>query len=219
MPTTDITNAARITYRCTQDYTGEIFQFGFAVAKRDPAVQSDMIDRMEEGWTDAVGGLLKKVHLVEIVYSEWGTSGFVGFHQKMSKPFNLAAGSDAPLPPQCAVVVTLLNTTDLDISLKRRRGRYYLGLIGVGQLDATGKLTTVQQDAFLALAQGLDKSVRDTVPVSGLPDGTCIASPAEGKLITADLCGVGLGIDTQRRRRKKIVESIKYDAIDAISGP
>jgi len=47
----------------------------------------------------------------------------------------------------------------------------------------------------------------------------CIASAAEGKLITADVMGVGLGIDTQRRRRQKIAEDIVYEALETAGPP
>lgn len=214
MTTFDITEAARVTFRLTQDFTGEWFQFGIATGRRELDIADDLLDRCAEWGTDHLMGKIHACHLEELVYSEWGTSGFTGFHQKRSKLVHLAAASGAPLPPQCAVAVTLLNDTDTDISLKRRRGRLYLGLIAVTQLDTAGKLATIQQSGYLTMMQDLTDSLQSAVPASGNPDGPCIASAAEGRLITVDKYGVGLGIDTQRRRRQKIVESILYGPAD-----
>lgn len=210
MSTYDISKAARITFKCREDNTSEEYQYSVATGARDPDVQDDILDRMEEFWTDELGGLTVKNHLVNITYAEWGTSGFTGFHQRLDHVVNLASNSGDQLPPQCAVVATFLNVSDPTISLKRRRGRMYLGLIGKTATGTDGKLTTTQRDALVLAMKALDDALKLTVPVSGNPDGICIASQAEGKLITADKVSVGLGVDTQRRRRKKITEGMVY---------
>lgn len=210
MPTFELDQAARITWRMTEDGTGEIFQFGLSTGKRDPQVIPDLLANMELAWTDNLAARIASCTLRQIVYAEWGSSGFVGFHQVQEVQVSHVSSGGSPLPPQCALVVSLLNSVDNDISLKRRRGRMYLGLIPAAHIDSAGKYSSTQHNALVPGMADLFQDLIDIVPTATAPGGPCIASAAEGALITADKFGVGYGIDTQRRRRQKVNEAITY---------
>lgn len=206
----DIDQAARITWRMTQNITGEVFQFGLSTGRREEGGVDDLLEAMEVAWDEELSGRLAQCTLREIVYAEWATSGFVGFHQVSSIMVSHASTGGNPLPPQCAVVVSLLNTTDTDVSLKRRRGRTYLGLIPTSHIDASGKYAAAQHDALEPAWANVVQHLINLVSASEAPPGPCIASAAGQQLITADKYGIGFGIDTQRRRRQKVDEAIEY---------
>ena len=210
MTTYDLDQAAKLTFRMKQLLTNEEFQFGLSTGKRDPAVVDDLLDTMVASWSDDLSARFGQTALTEVTYSEWGTSGFVGFHQMQSLLASESSPATAPLPPQCAVVVSLLNTDDPSISLKRRKGRCYMGLIPASHLDSAGKYSSTNRDAMVAAWGNFIGQLITIVPASLAPTGPCIASEAEGKLIAANQYAVGVGIDTQRRRRQKLNEAISY---------
>lgn len=214
MSTIDIADTARLTVRLKETATSEIFQFGVGVSQREPDVWSDFLDRIDEWCTTDLPNVVSGATAYQLVYAEYGTSGFTGYHQKAEKVINRAGNSSAILPPQNAVCVSLLNDEDTDISLKRRRGRMYLGLVRVSWLDGNGKLTSTPINDITVAIQNLTDRIQDTVPVAGLPDGMLINSLAEGKGITVSKIGIGAAVDTQRRRRQKVNEAIVYQPAD-----
>jgi len=209
MATLVIGEAALITFRCTEDFDSEQFQYSFATGQRDSADWSALIDAMETWWVNELGGLVNKCHLVSIVYSEWDTVGFTGWHVRATKPMSHASNSGNVLPPQCAMVVTLLNTSDTLVPIRNRRGRSYLGLIGSGSIDSNGRLTSTIQTAVHDAMQALFTALLSVTGTSF--SGIGVASIAQQVLYETEQFGIGVGVDTQRRRRKKLVESIAYD--------
>jgi len=216
MATLPITDAAHVTYRMHETATGELLQFGFSTAKRGDFDVLAFVDAMEAAWADDLVSTMAQVVLDQVVYSEWGTSGFVGFHQVHAKLVNHASGTGAILPPQCAVTVSLLNLQEPGDSIKRRRGRIYFGTVPTAQVGSDGRLSTSAVDLYESLIPDLQTALNSIASASGDCSGLCIASRAGSTLYSADAFGVGRGVDTQRRRREKVAEEIAYSALAEI---
>lgn len=217
MASVDIDQAARVTFKLVQDFDGEEWQFGFGTHKRDSADWEGLIGTMESAFADNLSSKIEQCHLYQVAYSEWGTSGFTGFHQKLAVGYSDVTNTGDQLPPQIAVVVSLLNTVDVGISLKRRRGRIFMGQIPEAYEDAQGRLGSTFQAAYLTAWQAMDAAARTVPAGTGTEDfdGLCVVSQAEGSLISCDKIGVGVGFDTQRRRRRKVAEAIVYVDVPA----
>jgi len=179
---------------------------------RDAADWETLLDAAEL-WVTTDGLVLERTTLTGITYSEWGTSGFTGFHQRASRVATHTYSGGNQLPPQCAAVISLLNKTEAAVSVKRRRGRIYLGQLPVSQVDGDGMLTSAAVSDIIGHFQNLSDAYRG-VPAGSAGgtamDGLCIVSEAEGVIMEADVGGVGFAVDTQRRRRRKRVEAIDY---------
>lgn len=215
MATAPISEAARVTWELQKDDDAELYQYSCATYQRDSADWGDLMSAAETWWVDEIGGLTARSHLVGVRYSEWGTGGgFTGFHQKASIVVSHGGSSGAMLPPQCAVVVSLLNTIDVSTNLKSRRGRIYYGMVPTGSVTTDGKLSSTAhdgvEDAFVALVAALEAVPGSSTSHAAVLDGIAIASPTTSLLLQANKLGVGLGIDTQRRRRRKVQEAIVY---------
>jgi len=206
---------AKIFFTHTQDLDGELWLYGMALMNRDAVDWDALIDAMETAWTDNVGGLTEKSHLVKVAYSEWDTVSFTGWHQRRAKAVNHAGGSGNMLPPQNAVVATLLNVDETGIPIRSRRGRVYFGMVPATFLDANGALTSTGHDGYATAMQGFQDAA-NSVPASSsgdiVTDGLCVASPTNSQIYNAQDYGIGLAIDTQRRRRQKRTEGIVYTA-------
>lgn len=211
MPVQNISESSMITFRMTQDLTGELYLMSFKTGRRSPGDWGTLLAAADTAFHNNVTALISKSHHIGTVYSEWGTSGFVGYHAKASTISNQACNSGAMLPPQNAVVVSLLNTVE-NFSVKRRRGRIFHGPIPVSFLTADGKLNQTNADAIRDAWRAVGAALApvntalndvDTVEI-------CVASEAEGKIMPATKIGVGLAVDTQRRRRRHEVEGIAY---------
>lgn len=215
MTTLPIDNAAMVTFRFRQTFDSEDWQFGVKTVVRDSADWADLLTAAL-GWVTADNPIMERTTLTGITYSEWGTSGFEGFHQQTAILASHSYSSGNQAPPQCAAVVSLLNTSENTISIKRRRGRIYFGQLAIASLDADGLLTTTYTAAAITSAQALDAALA-SVPggsAGGVTmDGVCIVSQAEGVIMEADSVGCGLAVDTQRRRRRKRNEAISYASI------
>lgn len=215
MTVLDITNAALVTFRLRQTLDNEDWQFGCKTIIRDPADQIDLLTAAL-GWITSGDLIMERTALTAITYSEWSTSGFTGFHQLQAVLASDTFSSGNQLPPQCAVVVSLLNTTETSLSIKRRRGRIYWGQIPVANVDGDGQLSTSSRNDYGTAVESLDAALR-SVPSGALSgsdlDGLCVCSPAAGEIMQADFYGVGLAVDTQRRRRRKRTESISYQPL------
>lgn len=213
MATQPIEDAAHITFRMHQTATGEIQQVGFSTIKRADFDIVGLLDDMETWYEEDGASLSAQSNLDEIVYAEWGSSGFTGFHQVQVKMVSVASGSGAITPPQCATTVSLLNLQEPGDSIKRRRGRMYWGPVPVSHLGSDGRLTTGVPTLFEDAMATLQAALLAAAGVNDATSGLCIASAAAGLLYSADAVGVGRGVDTQRRRREKVSEEITYNAL------
>jgi hypothetical protein len=101
------------------------------------------------------------------------------------------------IPPQCAVVVS----ERTDLATHEGRGRVYLPATGVGSLTATGQLnSTAQANAAAAWGHALS----GMLTAGYQPVIYHRASRSGTNIISVD---VGQVIDTQRRRRDKLIET------------
>jgi hypothetical protein len=114
-----------------------------------------------------------------------------------------------------AIVISLLNTSEeATVPVRRRRGRFYHGVCLATALASDGRVAGSYQSQLDAAWREIDGAMRlvPGVTAPGL-SGFCIASVASDQLFSADLMGVGLAFDTQRRRRKKTPEDLTYSAL------
>ena len=213
MTSEPIENAALVTFRLRQTADAEDYQFGVKMLKRNSSSWGTLLGAMH---TWATGHAVHFCHgctLTGITYSEWETSGFTGFHQVAALVASDTLGSGNPLPPQCAVVVSLLNTDEPGTPLRRRRGRIYTGTPSQTMIDTSGRLATIQQSGIATDFVALQTALNANASILGSFNGISIVSEADGVIRPANEIGVGLGIDTQRRRRRHLQESIVYTSI------
>jgi hypothetical protein len=204
-------DAALISFKLTENATGETYQMGFKTGKRSLAAnQSALIDAVKAAWTTNISPRTAASTLVAITYSEWGTLGFTGWHQKLAKPYSEASLVGNPLPPQLAIVVSTRYDGDLTIPIRRRRNRIYHGLCTSADMDSAGKVTTTARTAIRDGWKAIGTAAKAVPSDGAVCDGLGVCSVVDGSIFNASVIGVGLGFDTQRRRRQKVVESIAY---------
>ena len=113
------------------------------------------------------------------------------------------SGVSAALPPQCAVAVTLRTA----LSGASYRGRYYLPAPEVTGLTTVGRLSNTAKNQILVSltnAHGAEIATGPTVT---------IYSRVHHSIEQVTQISVGDVVDTQRRRRDKLVESRSGNAI------
>lgn len=109
------------------------------------------------------------------------------------------ASTNHPLPPQCAVCVTLRSATNTG----HGRGRFYLPAPIITALDLTGRLTSAFQSQLVI---SLNAAYSAAATATGRFNPVVYSRSLRGTLdvVTGD---IGNLVDTQRRRRNKIAES------------
>lgn len=119
--------------------------------------------------------------------------------------------SSTGMPAQNSLVVTTLADDPAHFAPHRanRRGRFYLPTMGESILSGQGFVTTGNRDSILAAASAF---VTDITPTLSNGHGVTpiIVSRKLVSISTMQYVGVGLLVDTQRRRRNKLVESPTY---------
>lgn len=213
MTSQPIEDSALLTFRFKQTADDEEFQWGIKIVKRLEADWAALLAAVHTWGTGHLAHFTHGCTLTGITYSEWETAGFTGFHQAASLVTADAMGSGNPLPPQCAVVLSLLNDDEPSTPLRRRRGRVYLGLVSQTMIDTNGRLATIQQSGIQTDFVALQTALETVASTTGDFNGISIVSQADGVIRPANKIGVGLGIDTQRRRRRHVVESITYTSV------
>lgn len=125
-----------------------------------------------------------------------------------------ASASNALLPNQCAVCVTL----DTALPGRTRKGRVFLPLLGDVQMDA-GRVLQNDEIAsafrnFLADTQNDWIAIDGDFPADGLQTARwVVASRTNGDMNPITRVRVGQVMDTQRRRRSSQVENYAAAAI------
>lgn len=119
-----------------------------------------------------------------------------------SDQFTLTAvsGTTSPLPLEVAIVTSFYNSTETSVSIRRRRGRIYLGPINLTCLDATGTYPLVS-DATLTKINTAAEALQVAAAAADVP--WCVWSRAEGQLFPVDSGWTENDFDTQRRRGAK----------------
>jgi hypothetical protein len=116
------------------------------------------------------------------------------------------ASADAPLPSQCAHVVSLRT----GLPGPRYRGRMYLPGFGVSQMTVEGQIAAgAASDLANGMAAFFD-AVNDSVVA---PATAFVASDAAQQLTAITSVQVGTTVDTQRRRRDAVPEIYSTAAV------
>lgn len=110
------------------------------------------------------------------------------------------AGTSSPLPLEVAIVTSFYNSTETTTTIRRRRGRVYLGPINLTNLDATGTYPLVA-DACLTKINTAMEAMCVAAAAADCP--WCVWSRAEGQLFPVDSGWTENDFDTQRRRGAK----------------
>lgn len=119
-----------------------------------------------------------------------------------SDTFTLTAvsGTASPLPLEVAIVTSFYNSTETSTTIRRRRGRVYLGPINLTCLDAAGTYPLVT-DATLTKINTAMEAMQVAAAAADVP--WCVWSRASGELFPVDSGWTENDFDTQRRRGAK----------------
>jgi hypothetical protein len=205
-------SAAKLSWIFNEVDFGDVGTWGVHTGVRDLGDVNDLFDIMEGYWALLIGqNLLNHVALMRVVYSEWATAPFVGWHQRATKEEAIVGGSDPALPKQCQIVTTYRLSTGLEA--RRSRNRFYLPGVRTAIIDAAGRIDTTAQGGIGSAGVTLHTDLAGVTAADPALAGLCIASPAGNTILQADQLGVGRGIDTQRRRADKVPEDIVYASL------
>jgi hypothetical protein len=191
----------------------ELCTVGVHTAVRAPAQYSQLITCMQDFMTDLVDSLVP-VNGVSITIANWGTTGFVGWHQVALFDDTAATyGDNNSLPHQLQAVGTYVNDNELTVAPGRRRNRSYIGPMSDNTLNAAeGRIGPTLQGSMLLAWTNLDGALRGVgSPSTSDFEGLCVVSEAEGVMMDATRVKVGAKYDIHRSRAQKTPEN--YDVI------
>lgn len=106
-------------------------------------------------------------------------------------------GTPVSLPLECAIVCSFYASIPTLTSIRRRRGRIYLGPLDIVALDTTGPFPMIPSSTTDSLADAC-QSLQEDAAVAGFP--WAVWSRAAGDLFPVDSGWVNNEFDTQRRR-------------------
>jgi hypothetical protein len=211
-------NAMQVTFVWEASVFPELSQFSFHTGKRASADLSDFVDLLESQWT-RFAPQQAEVQLKRIVLSQWAEVSFVGWHELYAREESAVQSVDVTgLPHQDAIVVSLLNETDVGVPLRSRRNRFYVGPLAqvvVTESEDT-RMTNGRQIGLLDNMTGLDADLRTipaTVPPSSDFDGLCVSSPKTELLMDATRVTVGRRIDIHRSRGQQTPENNEFGVL------
>lgn len=183
-----------------------------------PALLQAIATGARDSWNSAWGGVVSW-------FSNAVTAKMVTAYQMdntlhtVSTAVALFSGGDAwagtgsnGLPPQDALVVSTYrdDPTTYHTNRASRRGRFYLPTMDAGMLSSQGVVSGTHQAGILGQAAAF---ISDLYALS-LPSGATLwPSVLSRKLVEEGgitYVGVGVIMDTQRRRRNKLVENYAY---------
>lgn len=207
--------ASELQWISQDDVTLEDYSFSLKTGLKGSGDWAGLHTAMETFWSSLVGtGILNGATLRQTRYNNWETSGgFTGWHLTNAKSQSIAGGGVSRLPTQLAVVISLLNTSELTVNLGRRRSRCYLGPCPASIIGGDGKITTGNITDMGTAIQDLHDDLQGLTGGLSTVDGLGVVSPTEGKSMEATRWGVGRQMDTHRSRRQKAVEGITYTVL------
>jgi len=138
-----IADSMKVTVLLLQNVTGESMQFGFHTGKRE---DEDSLHDIHNAAVDFANGLsgdgiICGMSIVGTSEAYWLTGGgFTGWHQIHHEDENIALSTAAQLPPQCALVASYRNTSEVTVPRGRKRNRMYLGLLRADLLENDGTI-------------------------------------------------------------------------------
>mgnify|MGYP000852382979 FL=1 len=185
-------------HRLEGTFPGEVWSFGLYTDSNlsVAAAQSSWMTGITNFWAEVTALLCTDVTTTRAVTVELDPA--TGKQLTGAEDTRADAGTSAAtcLPFQCAPVVSLRTAT-----LSRAgRGRFYAPSLAVDQVAAGRMLTTARDslaDGALALVQGVTSAGGNVV----------IYHRASGTTTPVTSLDVGDVIDTQRRRRNKLIEA------------
>jgi hypothetical protein len=215
MPQADISEAWKVSATYETVLYPELCTFGIHTGKRDPITYDPICDAMATFLDDMVT-LLVPVEGRTLQISEWNDVGFTGWHQVFSRDDSANTyGDNNSLPHQLQCVGSVINDTETDVPVGRRRNRSYVGPMSDNTLNSSeGRIgSTLQADALSAWGT-LDDNL---VAIFGLigdawEGGLCVVSPAAGLIMEGNRVKVGAKYDIHRSRAQKTPES--YISVD-----
>lgn len=215
-------HVTRVTLSGKMFSGNEIWQTGFFIGRASgpvaPPTQAiaDMIrDNFVLFWKDAANGINTYTSLEEIKLAELDVNGKYVGEPVVSHPATATAGGSpgVPLPPQVALVVTLVAGSGKGLAGK---GRMYLP--GVNQqVDATGHIAGSYAQTLANNLRLLFSNINSQIPD---PDGVVNASRGHkaslgigARNVPVNGIRVGTVYDTQRRRRNGLQEVYATSAL------
>jgi hypothetical protein len=193
---------------------GEVFAFGWQNRAVGVSTQTDL--NMVNGQTNAalannfLTTSVKALFSTQVVFTRVTnylyTGGSSASLVSVSTPSIAGTSAVAGMPNQCAVVVTL----ETGVPGRSNRGRAYLppvnvGLINAGTVQLSSATCTTLANAFASMLTAL----HDDSSPNGVP---AVASALKGAIRDITAVRVDSIIDTQRRRRNKLVPQASIEA-------
>lgn len=180
-----------------------------------------LADRVRDSWTVAMngGGAVAqgvRVHLAASTVYQNVTAYSVdaagrATNQAVSSFTGVTGTSTgSALPPQCALVVSLLTGRPG----RSGRGRLYLGGLSAGNLTTTGRLDPQTRGQILASMAQFYVQVRSTNNADD-SDRPVVVSPTRTEAYKIKAVGIGDVYDTMRSRRNRLTEARIQAVVDA----
>lgn len=190
--------------------SGEVFAFGSHYTASSLGDAQDVADAIaaswDQMWTHSTGGYTAKecftstTAFSQVTVFETPAAGGPST-DKAIKTLTQNTGSQGgnPLPPQCAVVVTLHTAN----ATRHGKGRMYLPAPATAWVTAAGRLDTSHRNALAGWAAAFIGDVNSFVGGQSVD----VFSRATETAYPVTSISVGDVIDTQRRRRDALVEA------------
>lgn len=179
---------------------GDIWQFGFML--QYDGFASDLANTVASQWqamlTPSLQADMNTGVIWDSVVASQLTTGSGVVVESAEAPIGRAGtASVGMMPPQCSVCVTILGIGTTT------KGRFYLPPFNQGCLTSAGRLATSKRDAW---ADALDGFFGGLGGASS-PARLGIWRTSSQSFIGAQGISIGDVIDTQRRRRNKLIEA------------
>lgn len=179
--------------------TGETWSFTLHTNSTNDlaTAQSRWVTATGVMWTGEMDALVSnQVSMTELTTASITTATGQQISRVSTTVARPGVSTDESLPAQCATVVSLTSET----ATRAGRGRFYLPPLAVTVMN-TGRLSAASMTALVAAVDSLFSSLG-----SGTPLDPVLYSRTAHTLTNITGGNIGNVIDTQRRRRNKLIE-------------